>query len=312
MAMTRSTPILICGLLLVASGCGVSNRVQNGPSVDCSVADAYEFLNINNFTAIDSGWYYYADTTPQETTIASLQAQYPNVPPIDLAKKYGLAYQQAVTLDAPGRCGDTRVLELVARGYNFWGAGFADWQHETSKADGTGYQGLSFWARSAPNTEKTFMFYVDDGRTIVLTRAKPDAAGVFSATGPNDQDLNGDGLLNAGDIAFDTECRIPPVQALCDPACYYGGVQPPAAAVCVPASNECGNQFHKYITTTEDWQLFLIPWNELVQWPCPNRLEGGINPADIRKFEIKVRQGTNYEIEIDNIAFYRLRADAGN
>jgi hypothetical protein len=80
----------------------------------------------------------------------------------------------------------------------------------------------------------------------------------------------------------------------------------------VPEPDECGNQFHTYITTTENWQVFLIPWNELVQWPCPNRLDGGINPADIRKLEIKLVQGTRHEIWLDDIAFYRLRADAGS
>jgi hypothetical protein len=42
-----------------------------------------------------------------------------------------------------------------------------------------------------------------------------------------------------------------------------------------------------------------------VQWPCPNRLDGGINPADIAKFEIELIQGSTYDIWIDNIAFYR-------
>ena len=93
-----------------------------------------------------------------------------------------------------------------------------------------------------------------------------------------------------------------------DVACYNGGISAPASGgVRVPVANECGNAFHTRITTTETWQLFRIPWNELVQWPCPNRLDGGINPADIRKFEIKFVQGMKYELWFDNIAFYRSR-----
>jgi hypothetical protein len=44
-----------------------------------------------------------------------------------------------------------------------------------------------------------------------------------------------------------------------------------------------------------------------VQWPCPNRLDDGIRHDDIAKFEIKMQQGTHYELYIDNIAFYRHR-----
>jgi hypothetical protein len=81
----------------------------------------------------------------------------------------------------------------------------------------------------------------------------------------------------------------------------------------VPEPGECGNPFHTYITTTQDWQLFVVPWNELVQWPCPNRVVGGIDPSDIRKIEVRLVQGTNYDIWLDDINFYRLRAhvDAG-
>ena len=36
-------------------------------------------------------------------------------------------------------------------------------------------------------------------------------------------------------------------------------------------------------------------------------LDGGIDRADIAKLEIKLQQGTRYEIWLDNIAFYRRR-----
>ena len=46
--------------------------------------------------------------------------------------------------------------------------------------------------------------------------------------------------------------------------------------------------------------------------PCPNRLEGGIDHADIAKIEIKFVQGSTYDLWLDNIAFYRQRLDGGN
>ena len=65
-------------------------------------------------------------------------------------------------------------------------------------------------------------------------------------------------------------------------------------------------------TVTDDWQLYLLPWDALAQWPCPNRLAGGIDPADIAKIEIKFVQGSTYDLWLDNVAFYRRRLDGGS
>ena len=292
MAMTRTTPLLC--LALAAVGCGSNDRHATD-SVDCGVADKYEFLNISDFTSGDSGWFLYADSTP---------GAYPD----PVAGSTVLLTEVA----PPGRCGDTSMVELRASGHNFYGAGFGDWAHnsDATRANGTGFAGISFWAKSAENTDKTFLLNVDDGRTLVFPPPAPEV-GVLPAATAADQDLDGDGLVGPGDIARGTRCRLPPAQDLGRVACYYGGALPPAAPTRVPEANECGNRFHTYITTTETWQLFLLPWSELVQWPCPNRLEGGLDPADIAQLEIKLVQGTNYDIWLDNIAFYRPRADAG-
>jgi hypothetical protein len=297
MAMARTTAAFTCGLWLVVLGCSEGERLPPGP-VDCSVADAYEFRNISDFSGSESGWYRYADPTPGGVPDPDIDGS--NVP--------------VTELEPPGRCGDTRIMKLEARGLNFWGSGFGDWAHNqaASRADGTGYEGISFWARSPVYAEKMFLLNVDDSRTIILPPDPPDA-GLLPVATPADQDLDGDGFVGPGDIARGTQCRLPPPVELGEAPCYRGGVDAPASAGSrVPAPDECGNAFHTRITTAERWQLFLIPWNELVQWPCPNRLEGGINPADVAKFEIKLRQGTHYEIWIDNIAFYRRRADAGS
>lgn len=296
--MTRTTSLLSCGLLLGLLGCGEDWPRAPASDVDCSAGDAYEFLNISDFTSGDSGWFLYADKTPGGVPDPTVT---PNV-----------VVQQ---VPPPGRCGDLGMVQLRAYGHNEYGAGFGDYahNHEISRAKGAGYEGISFWARSPGNSDKTFMLNVDDGRTIVLPPEPPDpplASGLIPVTA-QDQDLNGDGFVGAGDVARETRCRLPPAQDLGRPACYYGGALPPATATRVPEPDECGNQFHTYVTTTEDWQLVLLPWSQLKQWPCPNRLDGGIDPDDIAKLEIRLVQGTNYDIWLDNIAFYRRRADAG-
>jgi hypothetical protein len=285
MAMSRTIHAVVWCLLLVMPACEDSNRRPVAASIDCSVTDGYELLTIFHFEGGESGFYLYSDHTPG------------GVPNPDAGSNVALA-----KLDPP-HCGSTGALELVAYGNNYWGAGFGDWQHNSSPADGTGYEGISFWARSPGNTDKTFLLNVHDKRTLKTNRTPPVATS-------SDQDLDGDGLLGPGDIASGTECRLPPPQSMGDPSCYYGGTQPPSAVTRVPEPDECGNAFHTYVTTTADWQYFLIPWERLVQWPCPNRLEGGINPADIRMLEVRLVQGTHYDIWLDDISFYRLRADA--
>jgi hypothetical protein len=368
MAMTRTAAAVACGLLLVISGCGQDDRPPPKP-VDCSVEEAYEFKNIEAFPNV-SNWYCYGDPTPG------------GVPPLqDCA--------MVAPVDPPERCGDANMLKLEAFGHNFWGAGFGDWAHNeaASRAHGAGYEGISFWLKSAPNRDKTFLLRVDDVWTFVTNRevtapevtnpdpevtednlveclnptsnepqvkpgdwdlngdgclgsddipkcedpdlpqAKPgdhDVNPKDGCLGPEechdpllpqrtaaDEDLDGDWCLGPGDIASGTECRLPPAQELGDPACYKPGVGRPGTVSRVPESDECGNYFHTYITATDDWQLVLIPWRELVQWSCPNRRDG-ITVDDIASFKIEFIQGTHYELWIDNMAFYRRRADAGS
>jgi hypothetical protein len=297
-----------CSLLLVASACGKDYKRHVAASVDCTVTDAYEFspTPFALFEGGSSNWYLYTDGTPG------------GVPNPDAGSN--------VPVTQLNRCGSTGALELQAYGNNYWGAGFADWQHnaKSGEASGDGYQGISFWARSPGNTDKTFLLRVDDDRTfktdLTVTKPNPDAGPCddpcvciknLPRIQGDDKDLDGDGCLGPGDIAAGTNCKLPPAQKIGDPACYYGGVQAPDAVTRVPQPDECGNPFHTYVTTTENWQLFLLPWSRLVQWPCPNRLAGGIDPAHIRKIEVRLDQGTHYDIWLDDIQFYRLRADAG-
>lgn len=318
--MTRtSVPLLV--LLAVVSGCG-QDYPRSPVEVDCSVLDEYEFLNISDFTA-GSYWYQFGDPTPGGIPGATPMGDVP-----------------VAELPAPGRCNDTRYVEFRVSGHHFWGAGFGEWAHNapTARANGTDYEGISFWARSPRNVEKTFLFGVDDGRTMIDSPDEPPLPDecvcgpvvMGPMCEPNaeqcahreailrcrpsvldqggNQDLDGDGCIGPGDIAAGTRCRLPPSSDVGSANCYNGGVEaPPSGGARVPLANECGNQFHTWITTTETWQLFRIPFEELVQWPCPNRLAGGIDVTDIAKFEIKAKQGMTYEIWLDNIAFYRRR-----
>ncbi len=294
--MIRIAP-LVCSAALVAAGCATNPRTLT-TTVDCTQGDGYETLAIgSDFTGGQTGWYQYADATPG------------GVP--DLTDPTVSTNIDVVLLDPPGRCGDTGIIRLKASGHNFYGTGFGDYAHNNNPANGTGYEGISFWARSPGNTDKTFLLSVDDAQTILLRPSAPDAGGL-PAPMTGDQDLDGDGFIGPGDIVSGTSCRLPPPDTLVRVACYGSASLPPAAATRVPEPNECGNQFHAYVTTRDEWHLFLVPWDELAQWPCPNRLPGGIDRSHIAGFTVKFIQGSTYDLWLDNIRFYRRRLDAGS
>ncbi len=261
--MTRTLYAIVCGGL-VGAACSSDTRHPVVSPLDCSVTNPYELSSIFDFEGSDSGWYFYTDHTPGGVPDLTSPSDVPVVPNVPVS-----------TLDPP-RCGSTGALKIEAYGNNFWGSGFGDWAHNSpaSQADGTGFAGISFWARSEVGSDKTFLLSVDDDQTF-----KSAMGGTATAS---DQDLDGDGVIGPGDIVSGTVCRIPPPQSIGDPACYYGGTQAPDAVTRVPVAGECGNAFHTWVTTTEDWQFFLLPWSELVQWPCPNRVAGGIHPGTIR------------------------------
>jgi hypothetical protein len=337
MVMARST--LIAGALfgVLASACSQNHR-EPLPPVDCSVADGYEFENISDFPPPQTGWFLYSDPTPGGAPNPTINGctEEGNVPPTKLSD-----------LGAPLRCGDDDILRLQMFGKNFWGAGFGDWAHNSTPVNGTDWDGISFWARSPINSEKEFLLNVDDPRTMINPPADEtpppppmpdggadggadggDGGGVDAGCvdpswvnpcgtlpevpdgGGGHQDLDGDGCVGPGDIAAGGECRLPPPEDVGDVPCYNGGVDSPAnGGVRVPEANECGNAFHIRITTSEIWQLFLIPWDDLVQWPCPNRLAGGIDKSRISKFEIRFTQGMQYDLWIDDIALYKSRGN---
>lgn len=281
----RRTCTAVVTLSLWCGACGPDDRAPV-TAPDCTEWSRHEFLNISNFSGSASGWFQFADPTPGGSPN-------PKVDGTDVP---------VTALTGPAHCGDVdhQGMRLRSIGHNFYGAGYGDWVHNKagSRADGTGYAGISFWARAEPGSEIQFLLSVSDGQTIVLTPDDPS-----TAVGT---DLNGDGLIGPGDIVDGTSCRLPPPTQLGDVVCYSGGVGGPASSgVRVPAPNECGNDFHVRITLGESWQLVMIPWRELVQWPCPNRLQGGIDPSDVASLEIKLIQGAAYDFWVDDLAFYR-------
>lgn len=282
----RRTYFALASLSLWCGACGQDDREPEA-APDCSASSQYEFLNIKNFAGDESGWFQFADPTPGAIPNPAVDGS--NVPTQELATWHCGASEQ-----------DHKGMRLRSVGHNFYGSGYGDWEHNdpSRRADGTGYSGISFWARAERGSEKQFLLSADDGRTLVLTPEDPATA--------MGQDLNGDGQIGPGDIVAGTSCRLPPPAQLGEAVCYSGDVGgPTSSGARVPGVDECGNAFHTRVTLSDSWQLVLIPFRDLVQWPCPNRLEGGIEPGDLAKLEIKLLQGATYDFWVDDFAFYR-------
>jgi hypothetical protein len=60
------------------------------------------------------------------------------------------------------RCGDTRALVIDSYGYNDWGAGFGTWKLRGDPKDGSGWDGIAFWARTIEESDRSFTLILQD------------------------------------------------------------------------------------------------------------------------------------------------------
>jgi hypothetical protein len=293
-------------LVLLLLGCG-SDLTRSTPPLDCSVNDAYEFTTIFNFNDA-SGWFGSGDCTggrwdPHPMVDAGIEGttgiciydpaianQLPN-PPV------------AEPIPEPGGCdpdpaglvnGVGRAAPFLSYGHNDWGAIFGTWGLLAAGAKGPGTEGIAIWARAPSHTTdggrvttNTVWFYVGDWRQVVAENT------TAAATTPERRG-----------------CVPPPKTDVWVSIAENGQT---SSSSYVPAPNECGNLFRTRFTPTSDqWQLYLLPWDVFQQEPYPNRNPDGIDPRDIRELRFMIPRGATIELWVDNISFYRTRtAGAG-
>ena len=301
--MRRSTlfSLLICTLPWPL-GCAPDKPKPAPLPLDCSVVDAYEFEPIYAFEVGQTGWYQAADCAGGRWDPHPLvtNADGSTVVADAGACVFNVNVASATTGNVPleripdgDRCGSAWAAYMQSYGHTDWGSLFGTWDlgANVPPANGTGYEGISFWARNPGGTghargptDKTIWFLVGDWRQVVAgnsttTYAPPDDYRCVPA--PN----------SATTESYDSNNQV-------------------SSTSRSPAPNECGNYFRTRVETTDGWALHLIPWSALYQEPTPNRNPDGIDPRDIRLLQVSIPLGAAVELWLDDIAFYRRRGTA--
>jgi hypothetical protein len=73
----------------------------------------------------------------------------------------------------------------------------------------------------------------------------------------------------------------------------------------VPDEYDCGHEFDTIVSTTREWQLYLVPFDELLQTRAPNWNPAGFDRDSLWGFVIRTPREAQMELWIDDVAFYR-------
>jgi hypothetical protein len=60
------------------------------------------------------------------------------------------------------RCGNSQAMVIDSYGYNDWGAGFTTWTLRNGGKDASGWDGISFWARTIDESDRSFNLILQD------------------------------------------------------------------------------------------------------------------------------------------------------
>jgi hypothetical protein len=281
--MTRRT--LLIGLGLAASACSASPR--SPVALDCTQGDGYEFHVVESYEASSltatPQWYSWGDPTPDASH--SLQVG-TGIPTESIPE---------------GRCGSQGALVLRSQGHTDYGSGFGQYRCDDGCAantfpnDASGWEGVSFWARSPGETNKGFTFGLND-----RTSSSDVANTVKEADG---------GAVTYEDGGTEHYCFIPPTSSRAGVSCT---VDPNThqTSNCGTAGAEfphdaCGNAFQTVITTTDEWKLYRLPWSSLHQSADNRRQASGIDPSSTWDVTISLPKESRTELWLDDVGFYR-------
>lgn len=274
--MTRRMNLIPFALLVAACG---APEPRPELRVDCQAADEqFEFRVLHTFDLdADVAWFGVTDKTPG----AEVGVDNPDTPTIDhnpVVEEIEDVPEQGPQEE--GRCGHTSAGVFRARGFSDWGAFFADYS-TVNQQIGEVYEGISFWARTASASDRSFFFVVDNAWTAVVVDAQAE-----------------DAMFTEEELA----------QNLCVPEIKDedgddSGEYPPGTD---PAET-CGNQFSQAVTTTAHWQLFTLPFSEFVQDRArPNVRPEGLDPTvKLVRLSVRFAVETDIELYMDEVGLYR-------
>lgn len=277
-------------LLLAGQGCGAT---WHSPApLDCSGEGSYDIIERYSVGGTVT-WYSYQDTTPGGiiTDGGAGDASFP--------------WTRAI--EDGGRCGSMAALVLAAEGFHDYGAGFGDYDPGSLQTscflpdggpancpiDASAYQGIAFWARSPGGHTKAV--------TLEIADTHSDNAGNNTAC---TYDPTLEGGTNGGPVVQITQIGAGGGTTL------IGGLPP------FPPGT-CGDLFNYVLLTTDEWQLYKVPFASFYQNPtyggstAQARAPGGFDPSTFYRIIIVVPKEANLELWIDELGFYPKRAPDG-
>jgi hypothetical protein len=251
-------------------GCG-GETWHPAATLDCSGEGSYFVAEKYMSLTQAASWFSYHDSTPTGV-IGGTDGGVPLVTPIE---------------GDGGRCGSSYALTLVSSGFQDYGSAFGDYGfnqgHMCPTPDGgmgacgtdaSGYEGIAFWARSPGVHSKSV--------TLEITDTHSDNGSVTQCLDVITPD--GGGAQNSGGATNTTM---------------------PSGSTGIPSpSGTCGNYFSYVLRTTDDWQLYKIPFSSFYQAPQPNRSPGGFDPSNLALLLVVVPKEANLQLWIDEIGFY--------
>lgn len=280
--MRASTVIFASGLLtfsaLCASGCGAPPAREETP-VDCTAADDYHLDPIS-----PDAWFSATDDTGQVSCDHPAAA---GQTPLENGRCNGprraVAAIAVEPLEAGDRCGSDSALHLTAARNNDWGSLFGNYALARDGFDASTHEGVALWAKAAPGTTRTITIVLDDKYTRNFT---DDAGNVIEASSfCVDEEGAGETVnQNTGQPGAGSSVSVPGY---------------------VPSENACGNSYQTVLAVTEDWQLYLVPFESFSQNPTPNRRFEGIDRSSIRGMILRAPKAAVFDFWIDDLSFYQ-------
>ena len=187
---------------------------------------------------------------------------------------------QTEAVDPSTTCGDMQVLDIQSAGHNDYGSSFF---LLLGAFNATGAEGISFWARSP---------VVASSKTVTLEIS----------------DANTD---SGGGICVDTTTTTSTDMGINTPT-VVSGSNATNLPNYVPPADACGNYFLSPFQFTNEWTLYLLPFEQFAQLAQPSRSPNGIDTAALYEFGFQIPKESQFDLWIDHIGVYQpTSADAG-
>lgn len=297
--MTDPRAILACAAALVCAACGgedagrpdalpppaLPDSTYAGRPANCGAAEGLEFFLLDDFElgAASGGWYTNNDVCEpcqlligeriqldielaENPTDAELVARYE-----DLALQTGACRRRCEAYSTPTlfqkplpadrilggpRCGSTYALRTRGGPFTGWGASLG--VQLSPPVDASAWDGISFWARRAPEHRGVVRLEAVDARTS------------GAPSGPEQQ-------------------------IYCNPNHTEDTLR------------EACDKFGTFINVPVDWQLFTVPWAELLQGGWGVRAPR-LAREDLRALAFQAARGT-WDLWFDDVGFYRRASE---